>query len=97
MRHPQRRLGGAIPPKALAKLLWCRADSQVSRGEDGGQWNLVTSRKMAPALVVEAQHTSGICHIQDIGGVVGEHRRHQLRISALCLRSLCVLNSALEA
>ena len=49
---------------------------------------------MAPALIVEAQHTSGIYHIQGIGGVVGEQAsptENFCALNALCLRALCVV------
>ncbi len=74
-------------PKLLPSCCGVALILKFREGRTGVEWNLVTSRKLAPALVVEAQHTSGIYHIQGIGGFVGENRRHQLRISALCLRA----------
>jgi hypothetical protein len=62
-------------PKLLPSCCGVALILKFREGRTGVEWNLVTSRKMAPALVVEAQHTSGIYHIQGFGGVVGENSR----------------------
>jgi hypothetical protein len=64
--RPQRPLGDASPPTNPAKRLRCPADSQIFQGRARVKLGFVAALQMVPSLVVEAQHTSGIYHIQGL-------------------------------